>query len=385
MGPLKISYTYYAKYKDHLYCRVRQAGTKTFDVNLHTTDRAQAENFIRLRRAEVDLYNRYVLAGETVPEDVANKLLRRGSPAASQKGPSEAVSLRTAAMDGWEKDMRLRGKREATIGTYMKQVRLVIPEDATVADLTPANVQEWLGQFTGLKTATKKAYSVSLREFAKYLIRNHGLAATLLDNWPMTKVMQEERGYWTLQEMRTIIEAIKCKDPACEAAMKAYCWVMATCGSRQGETGQLRWSDFRDGTLTFRAETTKSNVTRRVPLDLRVCEMLLQLPRRGTLIFGAIPPTQAGRYSIVAKAVRRAGAPYGALHTFRHSASMLLYSKSRDIKAVAQMLGHSEAVALKYYQASRQSDELRKVVDKAFSDDTSIPSTMDRMIEEGLI
>ena len=385
MGPLKISYTYYAKYKDHLYCRVRQAGVKTFDVNLHTTDRAQAENFIRLRRAELDLYNRYVMAGEQVPEEVERKILRRGSPAIAQKGASEAVSLRTKAMDGWEQDMRLRGKREATIGTYMKQVRLTIPEEATVADFTLANVQEWLSRFTGLKTATKKAYSVSLREFAKYLIRNHGLSATLLENWPMTKVLQEERGYWTMQEMRAIIEAIKCKNKQCEEAMKAFCWVMATCGSRQGETGQLRWCDFRDGTLTFRAETTKSNVTRRVPLDMRVCEMLLQLPRRGALIFGAIPPTQAGRYSILAKAVRRAGAPHGGLHTFRHSASMLLYAKSRDIKAVAQMLGHSEAVALKYYQASRQSDELRKVVDKAFSDDTSIPSTLDRFIEAGLI
>lgn len=385
MGPLKISYSYYAKYKDHLYCRVRQAGVKTFDVNLHTTDRAQAETFIRLRRAELDLYNRYVLAGETVPEDVANKLLRRGSPAIAQKGPSEAVSLLTTAMDGWEQDMRLRGKREATMSTYEKQVRLTIPEGSTVSDFTIENVQAWLTKFASRKTSTKKAYSVSLREFGKYLVRHHGLAATVLDNWPMTKVMQEERGFWTLQEMRSIIEAIKCKDKKCEAAMKAFCWVMATCGSRQGETGLLKWSDFRDGALTYRAETTKNNVTRRVPLDMRVCEMLLQLPRRGALIFGAIPPTQAGRYSIVAKAVRRAGAPHGGLHTFRHSASMLLYAKSRDIKAVAQLLGHSESVALKYYQASRQSDELRKVVDKAFSDDTSIPSTMDRMIEDGLI
>ena len=385
MGPLKISYTYYAKYKDHLYCRVRQAGVKTFDVNLHTNDKAQAENFIRLRRAELDLYNRYVLAGEPVPEEVERKILRRGSPAIAQKGASEAVSLLTTAMDGWEQDLRLRGKREATISTYEKQVRLTIPEGATVADFTIDNVQAWLTKFASHKTSTKKAYSVSLREFGKFLVRHHGVAPAVLDNWPMTKVLQEERGYWTMQEMRAIIEAIECKDKQCEEAMKAYCWVMATTGSRQGETGLLRWSDFRDGALTYRAETTKNNVTRRVPLEMRVCEMLLRLPRRGTLIFEAIPPSQAGRYAILARAVRKAKMPHGGLHTFRHSASMLLYSKCKDIKAAAQLLGHSESVALKYYQASRQSDELRKVVDKAFSDENMIPSTLDLMIDEGLI
>lgn len=385
MKPLKISYTYYAKYKDHLYCRVRQAGVRTMDVNLHTTDKVVAENFVKLRRSELELYNRYVLAGEPVPEDVSNKLLRRGSPALAEKGTSKPLQLLAGAMDGWEQDMRLRGKRQATIDTYEKQVRIVVPAGATTADFTLENVHAWLTQFSDKKTATKKAYSVSLREFGKYLVRHHGVDSAILDGWPMTKVFQEEKGYWTLAQMYHIIESIKCKDKAQEASMKAYCWLMATTGARQGEAGMLKWSDFHDNTITFRAETTKSNKTRRVPLDMRIVEMLLRLPRKNQFIFADIPSSQAGRYAIVAKAVRRCNAPHGGLHTFRHSASMLLYSKCRDIKAVAQLLGHSEAVALRAYQAARQSEELQHIVDKTFSDENMIPSTMDELIKAGLV
>lgn len=385
MELLKISYTVWKKHGDNLYCRVRQPGTKPLDVNLHTTDKVKAEAFIKLRKQELDMFNSYILAGETVPEEVERKLLRRGSPAVAHTGASKPLQLLAGAMDGWEQDMRLRGKRQATIDTYEKQVRIVVPAGATTADFTLENVHAWLTQFSDKKTATKKAYSVSLREFGKYLVRHHGVDSAILDNWPMTKVFQEEKGYWTLAQMYHVIESIKCKDKAQEESMKAYCWLMATTGARQGEAGMLKWSDFHDNTITFRAETTKSNKTRRVPLDMRIVEMLLRLPRKNQYIFADIPSSQAGRYAIVAKAVRRCNAPHGGLHTFRHSASMLLYSKCRDIKAVAQLLGHSEAVALRAYQAARQSEELQHIVDKTFSDENMIPSTLDEMIKEGLI
>lgn len=380
--PLKISYTVWRKHGDTLYCRVRQKGVKPLDVNLHTNVQSQAEAFVRLRKQELELYNSYILAGEPVPADVEKKLLRRGGTSTEQKG---AVPVLRTCLDQFELELRRRGKRERTIETYLKSIRLTVPLDLTLADFTRNNVRDWLATHDNTKTSTRKSYSVATREFAKYLISNYDLDPRILNDWPMTKVMQEERGYWTLTQMYHIIEAIKCADKKCEDAMKAYCWVMATCGSRQGETGLLKWSDFHDGALTFRAETTKNNVTRRVPLDMRVAEMLSRLPRNGALIFSDIPDSQPGRYAIIAKAVRRCKAPHGGLHTFRHSASMLLYSKCRDIKAVAQLLGHSEATALKFYQASRQTDELKHIVDKTFADEQMIPNTMDELIKAGLV
>lgn len=385
MKPLKISYTYYAKYKDHLYCRVRQAGVRTMDVNLHTTDKVVAENFVKLRRSELELYNRYVLAGEAVPEEVERKLLRRGSPVEGQKGASGPVSLLTTAMDAWEQELRRRGKREATVASYTKQVRLTVPTGSTTADINRKSVRTWLAKHDSMKTATRKSYSVALREFVKFLVSEYGVDPNIVTDWPMTKVLQEERGYWTMQQMYHLIEAIKCQDPEQEEAMKAYCWVMATTGARQGEAGLLRWADYKDGSLTFRAENTKSNKTRRVPLDMRICQMIDKLPRKNQYIFASIPKGQPGRYALVAKAVRRSGVPAGGLHTFRHSACMYLYSRCSDIKAIAQMVGHSPAVSLQYYVKSRQVDELRSIVKDAYESEQMIPNAMDDLIKAGLV
>ena len=385
MEILKISYTIWRKHGDIWYCRVRQPGTKCFDVNLHTNDKSQAEAFIRLRKAELELYNSYVRMGEEVPEDVERKLLRKNSPVIAQNGPSKALKTLRACLDGFEAEMRRRGSREATIATYAKEIRLTVDLDSTTADFTAANVRNWLSRHDDCKSATRKSYSVALREFAKYLVNRENVDPKVLIDWPMTKVMQEERGFWTLTQMFHVIEAIQCKDADCEQQMKAYCWIMATCGSRQGETGELRWSDYRDGTLTFRSETTKNNKTRRVPLDMRVCEMIDKLPRKSAKIFPDIPDSQAGRYAYVAKAVRRSGMPHGGLHSFRHGACMHLYAKCNDIKAVAQLVGHSEAVSLKFYQAAREADELRGVVNKAYSDENMIPNAMDDLIKAGLM
>lgn len=382
MDTIKISYTIWKKHGDNLYCRVRQANVKPLDVNLHTTDQAKAEAFVRLRRQELELYNSYVLMGEPVPEDVERKLLRRGNHTANTS--KQTPTLRKC-LDEFELDLRRKGSREQTIATYTREIRLTADLDLTLADFTSVNVRKWLSKHDHCKTSTRKGYSVALREFAKYLVNHEGLDPKVLINWPMVKVLSEEKSFWTLQQMYRIIENIKCQDPVCEEAMKAYCWVMATCGSRQGETGELKWSDLKDGCLTYRAETTKNNKTRRVPLDMRVADMLYKLPRKGDRIFWAIPDDQAGRYAVVAKAVKRAEAPHGGLHTFRHSASMLLYARCRDIKAVAQLLGHSESVALKYYQSAREAEELRGVVAKAFGDEVMIPNAMDELIKAGLI
>lgn len=361
------------------YARVK-IDNKTHDIPLHTTEKSVAESWVRLRRSEIQRYNDYIACGEQPPDDLLAKLM----PTIAHKGTSEAVSLITVCLDGWEQEMRQKGYRERTIDTYVKAVRNTVPSDAKVADFTSKSVHEWFGQLVRLKTATRKSYSISLREFAKYLISNYGVSRAVLDSWPMVKVQQEERGFWTMPQMYKIIESIRCQRPEIEQQMKAYCWVMATCGSRQQETYLLKWSDFADGVLTFRAETTKGNKTRRVPLDMRVAEMLARLPKKSAEIFPDIPKSQAGRFSIVDRAAQRAGLGHASLHRFRHSACMYLYARCKDIKAIAQMVGHSPAVSLQYYVASRESDELRNIVQAAYENENMIPSTIDEMIKNGL-
>lgn len=384
MDTLKISYTIWRKHGENLYCRVRQAGVKPLDVNLHTTEQSVAEAFVRLRRKELEIYNSYILSGEAVPADIANKLLRRGS-AIAQKGTSKAVTSLRVCLDGWEQSLRRRGQREATVATYMKEVRLTVPLDLSTADFTMPNIRTWLSKHDRKKTATRKGYSVAVREFAKYLVAEHGLPADILTNWPMTKVLQEERGYWTMQQIAKIISCVKCKDPEAETCYKAWLWFLTVTGCRQGEAGLVEWRDIKDGVVTIRAENTKGNKTRRIPLDYRILDMVNKLPKTSKLVFAKIAPGQAGRYAVLAKAIKRAGVPAGGLHTVRHSTSMLAYARTEDLKGTAELLGHSPATALIYYQSSRQPDQLRKLVDKTFGSEILLPNPMDDLIEAGLV
>lgn len=383
---LKISYTTYIKNPSRpsarYYARVREHG-KVRDIDLGTKVKAVAEAWVALRRDELKRYNAYILCGEEAPEDLSNKLVRVS--AIAQKGTSKAVLTLTKAIDEFELDCRRRGLRERTVMAYVRNLRQLIPSEATLSDFTRDNVLKWLAAYDHLKSATRKFYSVSLRELAKFLVSRYDLDPRILTNWVMTKVETAERGYWKLNEIYHIIEAVECRDKVMEAQIKVYFWLMATAGSRQGETALIRWSDIKDGCVTFRAEITKSGKTRTVPLDMRVLDMLERMPHEGELVFSAIPNSQAGRFSILSKAIKKSGMPVGGLHTFRHSASMYLYAHCQDLKAVSQLLGHSPETAMKYYQASRQADELRAMVDSAYAEENMIPNAMDELIKAGLV
>lgn len=387
---LRISYSCYVKNPSRpsarYYARVREDG-KIKDIDLSTKNRAVAKAWVALRRDEVVRYNQYVICGEEPPEDLVSKIVHATTPAIAQKGGSRASVSMTGAIDEFELDCRRRGLRERTVGAYIRNVRQIVPVDAKLSDFTRDNVLKWLAKYDNLKSATRKFYSVSMRELAKFLVNNYGLEPRILSQWTRIKVESAEKGYWKMHEIRAIINEVKCHDSLMEEQMKCYLWIMATCGSRQGETALVRWSDLRDGNLTFRGENTKSGKTRTVPLDRRVLDMLahLRLRKENEYIFSAIPKSQGGRYSILAKAIARSGMPHGGLHTLRHSVSMYLYSKTNDIKAICQLLSHDPSTGLKYYQASRQPQELRKMVDDAYADENLIPSKIDALIKDGFV
>lgn len=386
--PLKISYSAYQKHKDRgdatWFCRVRERGVSPVDVNLHTKSKAQADAYVMLRKSELQLYNAKVLTGEATEDDL-RKLVRRNSPAIAQKGTSETVLTLRVCLDAWEAELRRTGKRETTVSAYMRALKVIAPKDGLLADMTEDNMRKWLAAFDGLKANTRKFYSVALREFTKFCCRQYKLDRDLVDSFNFVKVEQVEKPYWTLIQIYHIIEAVECRDKVREKVMKAYLWTLATTGARQGEAYALRWSDLSDdNVLTFRAETTKTNKTRRVPLDWRIARLLRRLPKEGELIFQCLPNSQAGRFSILRKAIKKSGMPMGGLHTMRHSASMQIYRKTEDIKAAAQILGHSEAVAIQTYQASRQADQLREAVDKTFEGENMLPSPIDELVEAGL-
>lgn len=387
-SPLKIGYSAYQKHKDRgdltWYVRVRERGQSMFDVNLHTKSKAQAEAYVMLRKQELQLFNAKVLAGEATEDDM-RKLVRKNSPVIAQKGPSEAVLTLRVCVDAWDAELRRTGKRERTISAYVRALSVILPKDAMLHDVTEDNLRLWLSKHDHLKANTRKFYSVALREFVKFCCRQYKLDRDLVDSFTFIKVDHVEKPYWTLTQIYHIINAVEMRDKVKEQVMKAYLWTLATTGCRQGEGYELLWTDLSDNNvLTFRAETTKTNKTRRVPLDWRIARLLRRLPHEGPRIFQCIAPSQAGRFAILRKAVEKAGMPMGGLHTLRHSASMLIYSKTEDIKVAAELLGHSEITSLKTYQATRQAEQLREAVDKTYADEHMMPSPIEELVDAGL-
>ena len=385
---LKVSYSLWQKNKnrgdDTYWCRVREKGHTPLDVNLHTKNKAQAEAFIMLRKHEVELYNAQLLAGESAD---ASKILRRGTTKTPLSRNSKPVSTLRVCLDQWEADLRRRGFSSRTIRTYTTNVSYMLKDlNLSVPTLTPETVRRQTTEHDQLKASTRRCYFMSYREFLKYAVKHYGISADVLEEIPKIHQTQTDRPYWTMNEIRRIIDNVHCKSKLVEDCYKAYYWLMATSGARQGEAGALEWDDIsNDGVITFRASTTKGNKSRRVPLEWRILEMINRLPRRGKKVFHDIHETQPMRFHILAKAIKAAGVRAGGLHTFRHSASMYLYAHTADIKATAELLGHSAVTALQYYQSSRSPDQLRDIVSKAFEDSNQLPSPMDRLIEADLL
>lgn len=386
--PLKISYSSYLKNPKrpsaHYYARVRQGG-KVRDIDLHTQDKAMADAWVRLRRSELERYNEYVLVGEEVPDELVNKIVRVDDSFSSpEKALAPSVTVRTAA-DEWEKHLRRKGRSEGTIFTYMRALRNCLDMNMLVENITAEVLKDSLAKHDKLKAASRKSYCVSVREFTKFLVKEYGLDRDLIDSFEFVQVRQEEKSYWTMQQMRQVIDNIRCMDPDVERCYKAWCWLMATTGARQGESALIEWSDIRGRLLTIRAENTKTNKTRTVPLSLGVLDLINRLPRKSKYVFADLADSQPGRYEVIVRAVRRAKVPHGALHTFRHSASMYLYSKIPDIKLVAQILGHSATTSIIWYQRTREAQQVADVVNKIYDEEQNLPSIMDQYIEAGLV
>ncbi len=387
---LDIRYTVYIKNPNrpsaHYYGRVREKGVKVYDVDLKTKEKPVAEAWARLRKSEVARYNEYILCGEEPPKELADRIVRRRMPNNStERHLGASVSIR-AAVDSWEQNLRLRGLSERTVTMYVKTMGYIFKDmGCAVSSLGPEEIRSAVAAQSHIKASTRHSYFVALVEFLKYLSRYYGLRSDLKEEVPKVKVIHKDQPYWNMQEIAKIIDCVECKTEVQTQCYKTFFWFLALTGARQGEGGAVEWNDIRNRCVTFRAINVKTGQSRTVPLDWRLLNMISKLPRTSKYVFADIHPSQAGRFNVLAKAVRKAGVRWGGLHSFRRSCSMLMYKKTSDIRGTADMLGHGPATAMRNYQAARGVDALTNLVEQSFGDELLIPDSMDDMIKAGLI
>ena len=327
------------------YIRVR-TGSSVKDILLGT-DRGKAE----VELMKVQLRQKELEASGT-PGNPLDAL------AIAQKRASEPLGSIGGVLERWEAKRRLEGFREQSIATYGRALRNMLG-DVPVSSLDEALVARVMDATRNLKGSTRHNYAAALKNLFRFLKR-----PDLVEAVPSVQPEESEHNWWSRDEMMSIISAVECKSPIRELQFREYLELMATVGSRQGETGLLRWKDLdSNGILTFQGAITKSRKTRRVPLPLAL-QATLEARRGepGELIFGAIPRDQQGRYALLRRALKKVGLK-GCLHDFRRSVSMILYRKGGNIKDVAELLGHSAQVALKFYQQAKSPEDLRELVE----------------------
>lgn len=340
--------------------RIRQ-GTRERWVNLNTQDKAVADKWVARQRNILFQVNEYEEQGQPVPADLMAKLITVDATPVSVNDREKPFTAPGATLDKWECAMRASGMRSTTIANYQRAF-VVLLHGKSPETLTADSVRDMILSRAELKNATRRFYCNALSSLFRWMER-HDLVKAL----PKVKVEGSNPVYWSEQDMEEIIMEVRSDTAERTMQYRQYFNMMRLIGSRQGETYLLEWRDIDHQTesVTFRADITKSRKARRVPLPFSLFAELED--RRGNpneRVFNLVSTSQSRRYTVLKKALDRLGLQ-GSAHSFRRSRAAILYrQQNADIKAIAELLGHSPEVSLEFYQQSRTLDELRELVER---------------------
>lgn len=338
------------------YGRIRQDGRERF---IPMKDRADAEKWLNRQKY---LYGEYT-GGNLQESEI---LTVDSTPVIAQKRASGTVVKVRDCLDGWEKKLRLEGKRETSLATYGRALRLLLDQDMEITGLTPEKVGEIMKGRTGLKANTRRFYTKALGSFFSFLAETYNVR-DLEKSLPQVRTEAGDRTVWSRYDMDEIIRCASCKDSVRTLEFREYLTMLSRIGSRQGETAELTWADLDEvtGLVHFRASITKGRAERWCPLPTELrAELEMRRGAPGEKIFRNIGADQQSRYAALQRAIRKAGVPRGGLHTFRHSCATLLYRKSNcNIQLTSRMLGHSPTVAMQYYVHGQSIEDMRELVE----------------------
>lgn len=145
-------------------------------------------------------------------------------------------------------------------------------------------------------------------------------------------------------------------------------------GCRFGEAAALRWQNVHLDDLPYVhikeaasrgvIQATKTGNVHDVPLTTRLAEALRELPRRSDRVFprpdgGIMQPGSKNKY--IRKFLRRAGLSPAGFHAARHTYATTLLMRGANIRAVQDLLAHSNIKMTARYAHVTQSS-LRQTV-----------------------
>lgn len=247
---------------------------------------------------------------------------------------------------------------------YREQLRVLTKRlPWQVEDLTPSKINGYLAQ--------------ALRQLAPSTVCNHRrMLMTLMKaaqrdglakdhTQPIDRVKQNSPliRAWTLEELRTLVEAARAmpgktlKYP-CEYSVLMPAWILVgySSGLRRGDMLRIRWDELRDGRLNIvMSKTGKQHVS---VLDEAAIDSMAKLPRYDRIIFGTIIGKDQVR-RVMRRLIDMAGLDGSGKWLRRSSAT---YAELSGISATLQLGHQTPGMAYRHYVDPVIVSTLRKPV-----------------------
>jgi integrase/recombinase XerD len=224
----------------------------------------------------------------------------------------------------------------------------------------------------GIKKSTTATYWRKLNTFFEWLVKREYLNRNPFKTMAYPTPEYEDRKYLSREQIERIFAAIYNHSDSSLLVLKrnlVLFYILLFCGLRREEVIhlQLRDIDFERRTLTVRAATSKSAMSRLIPLHPTVSLYLkdyLKQRQRYTTQYLIVSSKQDDRLTynglkhLVNKLVQRSGVRFH-LHQFRHTFAVNYLKESNNLAQLKQLLGHKSITMTITYLRCLPVDQLR--------------------------
>lgn len=287
----------------------------------------------------------------------------------------------------WLKERKIQNQSEHTLQAYERDVSDFLAFCATrnlnLNDIESADLREFLGskvEHQQLSSSSLQRILSAVRQFMKWAEQGEYMAFNPADDFQLKRQSRPLPG---LVDIETVNQILDQPAPASEAQQqmwlrdKAILELLYSSGLRLAEVQSLRIKDVDFNRQLLRI-TGKGNKTRVVPFGVKAKDAVMQWLQIYPLWHGDFVPeanvfiTQKGNplgarqiENRVKLQAQRAGVNIDLHpHLLRHCFASHMLSNSRDLRAVQEMLGHSNLTTTQIY-THVDFDHLAQVYDQA--------------------
>lgn len=286
-------------------------------------------------------------ANKPIKIDLEKNIARFLDSKRINKRSPKTISAYSQVLNQFRKWHENKGKKEITTELLQGYINY-LTNDKVKWDDHPTSPN---GE-TGLTPRAVNNVIRNMRIFFNYLVKERIISYSPMDEVEYQKEDKDTFNVFTDDEVLNLLSAPNLK---VYTGRRDYCMmlVLIDCGLRIGELTGLRVSDvdFKLRQLTIRAETSKSRMTRIVPLSTRTIKELeklvaymdiseddyLWLSQFGERYYG---DTFSKMLKLYAKRVG-VTRPRVSPHTFRHYFAVKFLRGGGDPMALARILGHT--------------------------------------------